>query len=68
MTNLATLPPEQREAIERDKSNWLTAYKMVKSMTGEQIRSWIERQADPEYKKEMQQKLRISWRNNSGTK
>jgi hypothetical protein len=68
MTNLATLPPAEREAIERDKANWLKAYQMVKSMTAEQISRWIAQQQDPAYKNEMQQKLRTCWRNNSGTK
>ena len=68
MTNLATLPPDQRAAIEQDKAEWFEAWSMVRKMTPEQIKLWLYRQSDPVYANRMREKLKTAWRNNSGNK
>lgn len=66
--NLSKLSADQQAAIEQDKSEWYEAWKMVRTMTAEQIKLWLHRQPDQVYAARMREKLKTTWRNNSGNK
>lgn len=61
--NLCNLSPARREAIEQDKQRWQLANKMASSQSAEQIKRWLDSQADAGYAEDMARRLRICWKN-----
>lgn len=62
-SNICSLPPEQREAIEQDKQRWALANKMANTQAADQIKRWLFNQADLSYSDDMAKRLRICWKN-----
>ncbi|MFC0047779.1 hypothetical protein [Rheinheimera tilapiae] len=64
MTNkIAQLPPEQRQAIELDKRRWLEANQLTNTKRPDEIRTWLMKQMDDEYREDMRRRLNIIRRN-----
>lgn len=61
--NLCTLTTDQREAIEQDKQRWQLANKMANTQTADQIKRWLDSQADAGYAEDMARRLRVCWKN-----
>lgn len=61
--NLCNLSPTQREAIEQDKQRWILANKMANTQTADQIKRWLDSQADTVYAEDMAKRLRVCWKN-----
>lgn len=57
--NLANLPTEQSQAIEQDKQRWHTAAKLSAEKQPPEIRTWLARQADEEFREDMRRRLNI---------
>lgn len=57
--NLATLPPEQRQAIEMDKQRWLEANQLTDTKRPDEIRAWLMKQMDDEFREDMRRRLNI---------
>lgn len=55
--NLANLPAEERAAIELDKRRWMEAHTMTQSKRPDEIRAWLMRQLDDEYREDMRRRL-----------
>lgn len=62
--NLANLPPEQRQAIEQDKQRWNTAAKLSAEKQPPEIRTWLARQSDEEFREDMRRRLNVIRRRN----
>lgn len=60
--NLCSLTPAQREAIEQDKQRWILANKMANTQTADQIKRWLDSQADFNYAEDMARRLRVCWK------
>ena len=60
--NLCKLTTAQREAIETDKQRWALANKMTNTQTADQIKRWIDSQADADYAEDMARRLRVCWK------
>ena len=58
-SNLAKLSVEQRNAIEQDKQRWLEANRMTDSMRPDEIRAWLMRQLDDEFREDMRRRLNV---------
>ena len=58
-SNLARLSVEQRNAIEQDKQRWLEANRMTDSMRPDEIRAWLMRQLDDEFREDMRRRLNV---------
>ena len=58
-SNLAQLSVEQRNAIEQDKQRWLEANRMTDSMRPDEIRAWLMRQLDDEFREDMRRRLNV---------
>ena len=61
--NIAQLPPEQRQAIELDKRRWLEANQLTDTKRPDEIRTWLMKQMDDEYREDMRRRLNIIRRN-----
>lgn len=61
--NIAQLPPEQRQAIELDKRRWLEANQLTDTKRPDEIRTWLMKQMDDEYREDMRKRLNIIRRN-----
>lgn len=61
--NIAQLPPEQRQAIELDKRRWLEANQLTNTKRPDEIRTWLMKQMDDEYREDMRRRLNIIRRN-----
>lgn len=61
--NLCNLTKAQREATEQDKQRWALANKMANTQTADQIKRWLDSQADAGYADDMARRLRACWRN-----
>lgn len=61
--NIAQLPPEQRQAIELDKRRWLEANQLTDTKRPDEIRTWLMKQMDDEYREDMRRRLKIIRRN-----
>lgn len=57
--NLANLPAEERAAIELDKRRWMEAHTMTQSKRPDEIRAWLMRQLDDEYREDMRRRLNV---------
>lgn len=61
--NIAQLPPEQRQAIEMDKQRWFEANQLTNTKRPDEIRTWLMKQMDDEYREDMRRRLNIIRRN-----
>lgn len=61
--NIAQLPSEQRQAIELDKRRWLEANQLTDTKRPGEIRTWLMKQMDDEYREDMRRRLNIIRRN-----
>ena len=61
--NIAQLPPEQRQAIELDKRRWCEANQLTNTKRPDEIRTWLMKQMDDEYREDMRRRLNIIRRN-----
>ena len=57
--NIAQLPPEQRQAIELDKRRWLEANQLTNTKRPDEIRTWLMKQMDDEFREDMRRRLNI---------
>lgn len=57
--NTAQLPPEQRQAIELDKRRWLEANQLTDTKRPDEIRVWLMKQMDDEFREDMRRRLNI---------
>lgn len=57
--NLANLPAEERAAIELDKRRWMEAHTMTQTKRPDEIRAWLMRQLDDEYREDMRRRLNV---------
>lgn len=62
-SNLAQLPIEQRQAIEQDKRRWQEANQLTNTKRPDEIRAWLMKQLDDEYREDMRRRLNIIRRN-----
>jgi len=62
-SNLAQLPIEQRQAIEQDKRRWIEANELTDTKRPDEIRAWLMKQLDDEYREDMRRRLNIVRRN-----
>ncbi len=62
-SNLAQLPMEQRQAIEQDKRRWQEANQLTNTKRPDEIRAWLMKQLDDEYREDMRRRLNIIRRN-----
>ncbi len=62
-SNLAQLPLEQRQAIEQDKRRWQEANQLTNTKRPDEIRAWLMKQLDDEYREDMRRRLNIIRRN-----
>ncbi len=61
--NLASLPAEERAAIEMDKQRWKDAHHMLKTKRPDEIRLFLSREMDAEYREDMRRRLNTIRRN-----
>lgn len=61
--NLATLPPEQRQAIELDKQRWLEANQLTNTKRPDEIRALLARMEEGDEKEDLRRRLNIIRRN-----
>ena len=57
--NLANLPAEERAAIELDKRRWMEAHTMTQTKRPDEIRAWLMRQLDDDYREDMRRRLNV---------
>lgn len=62
-SNLAQLPIEQRQTIEQDKRRWQEANQLTNTKRPDEIRAWLMKQLDDEYREDMRRRLNIIRRN-----
>jgi len=62
-SNLAQLPMEQRQAIEQDKRRWQEANQLTNTKRPDEIRAWLMKQLDDEYREDIRRRLNIIRRN-----
>ena len=58
-SNLAQLSIEQRNAIEQDKQRWREANHMISTKSPTEIRAWLMRELDDEYREDMRRRLNV---------
>ncbi len=57
--NLAARSAEERAAIELDKQRWIEANSITDTKTPDEIRAWLLRQFDDEYREDMRRRLNV---------
>lgn len=57
--NIAQLPPEQRQAIELDKRRWFEANQLTDTKRPDEIRIWLMKQMDDEYREDIRRRLNV---------
>jgi hypothetical protein len=61
--NLASLSAEERAAIELDKQRWKEAHYMLSTKRPEEIRAFLAREMDEEYREDLRRRLNTIRRN-----
>lgn len=61
--NLAALPAHEQQAIELDKQRWKEAHHMLSTKRPEEIRAFLAREMDEEYREDLRRRLNTIRRN-----
>jgi outer membrane lipopolysaccharide assembly protein LptE/RlpB len=61
--NLAAMSAEERAAIELDKQRWKEAHYMLSTKRPEEIRAFLAREMDEEYREDLRRRLNTIRRN-----
>jgi outer membrane lipopolysaccharide assembly protein LptE/RlpB len=61
--NLAAMSAEERAAIELDKQRWKEAHYMLSAKRPEEIRAFLAREMDEEYREDLRRRLNTIRRN-----
>ena len=57
--NLAALPAHEQQAIELDKQRWIEANSITDAKSPDEIRAWLLRQLDEDYREDMRRRLNV---------